>query len=285
MSDYDSTTCGRGGIPHHSGWESYWDTAPRGARRIYSVIASIYRQMFICPRLAWWLCRTYPKGCSLLHAGCGSGEVDSLINTRFQITGLDISPKALERYLRNNPNAAAAIHADLMQMDGVGNHYEGVYSLGVLEHFTPEEIRHILRGLKRAVRPGGRMIAFWPLADAVSVKFLGFCHRALNRSGRPTVELHPPEITLLRSRKHAEELIHAAGWRLLSYSVSPFDLFIQAVLVCEPLTAAPDCMAGITSNLSEHTTESAATADPQSTEASTVVMQADAAGDFVKGKK
>lgn len=282
MSDYESPTFGGGGTPHHPGWDSYWDTAPRGARRLYSVIASIYRQLFICPRLAWWLSRTFPKGCSLLHAGCGSGEVDSLINTRFQITGLDISTRALERYRKNNPNAAAAIHADLMQMNGVGNHYEGVYSLGVLEHFTPDEINHILQGMKRALRPGGRMIAFWPLADAVSVKFLGLCHRVLNRSGRPTVELHPPEITLLRSRTHAEELIHAAGWRLVSYSVSPFDLFIQAVLVCEPLPATADSKECIVSNLSERAKESAATVDLPRTAASLLTMQPNAASAFTR---
>jgi SAM-dependent methyltransferase len=243
MTDHDVAGTTPPRTPHHAGWDSYWDRDPRGARRLYAVIASIYRRLFICPRLAWWLARTFPQGSTLLHAGCGSGEVDALINRRFRITGLDISPRALERYRKNNPHAAATLHADLMQMSCTGELYDGIYSLGVLEHFTPADIRHILHEMKKVLRPGGRMVAFWPLAGAISVKVLGLCHRALNRSGRPAVELHPPEITLLRSRTHAEELLHSAGWKLVSYSVSPCDLLIQAVVVCEPLPEASDGMA------------------------------------------
>jgi hypothetical protein len=83
------------------------------------------------------------------------------------------------------------------------------------------------------LRPGGKMIAFWPLASAPSVKVLGLWHRLLNKHGERAVELHPPEITLIRSRAQVEEIIRSAGWRLDSYSVSPADLFIQAVVVCE----------------------------------------------------
>jgi carboxylesterase type B len=75
--------------------------------------------------------------------------------------------------------------------------------------------------------------AFWPLASAPSVKVLGLWHRLLNKRGDRAVELHPAEITLIRSRSQVEEIIRSAGWRLVSYSVSPSDLFIQAVVVCE----------------------------------------------------
>ena len=262
MNDPQSPAPGINAVPHHSGWDAYWDNSPRGARRLYAVIASVYRRIFICPRLAWWLSRAYPERSPLLHAGCGSGEVDTLINKRYQITGLDISEKALDRYRKNNPHAAATLHADLMQMSRIGRHYDGVYSLGVLEHFTPEDIRHILNGMKTVMRPGGRMIAFWPLADAISVKILGLCHRALNRRGRPVVELHPPELTLLRSREHAEELIQSAGWRLLSYSVSPFDLYIQAVLVCEPQPEGCEDHHSVATHFSKSPTRSTATDDP-----------------------
>ncbi len=47
------------------------------------------------------------------------------------------------------------------------------------------------------------------------------------------VELHPPEITLIRSRAQVEQIIQDAGWRLVSYSVSPSDLFIQAVIIAD----------------------------------------------------
>jgi SAM-dependent methyltransferase len=219
--------------PKHEGWDAYWATDARGSHRLYALLASIYRRIFICTRLAWWLKRTFPKDARLLHAGCGSGEVDALVGSHFRITGLDISPGALNRYRRNNLHAAGTIHADLMNLRDIPGGYDGVYSLGVLEHFTPDEIRLILDNMRLVLRPGGKMIAFWPLASAPSVKVLGLWHRLLNKQGDRAVELHPPEITLIRSRSQVEEIIRSAGWRLASYSVSPADLFIQAVIVCE----------------------------------------------------
>lgn len=219
--------------PKHEGWDAYWATDARGSHRLYALLASIYRRIFICTRLAWWLKRAFPKDARLLHAGCGSGEVDALVGQHFRITGLDISPGALERYRRSNPHAAGTIHADLMNLRDVPGGYDGVYSLGVLEHFTPEEIRVILDNMRLVLRPGGKMIAFWPLASAPSVKVLGLWHRLLNQRGDRAVQLHPAEITLIRSRAQVEEIIRSAGWRLSSYSVSPSDLFIQAVIVCE----------------------------------------------------
>lgn len=219
--------------PRHEGWDAYWATDVRGSHRIYAFIASVYRRIFICTRLAWWLNRTFPRNARLLHAGCGSGEVDALVASRFRITGLDISPGALDRYRRNNPHAEGTIHADLMSLRGVPGGYDGVYSLGVLEHFTPEEIRAILDNLRLVLRPGGKMVAFWPLAAAPSVKVLGLWHRLLNKRGAKAVELHPPEITLIHSQSQVDEIVRSAGWEMVSYSVSPSDLFIQAVVVCE----------------------------------------------------
>jgi len=219
--------------PRHEGWDAYWATDVRGSHRIYAFIASVYRRIFICTRLAWWLNRTFPRNARLLHAGCGSGEVDTLVASRFRITGLDISPGALDRYRRNNPHAEGTIHADLMSLRGLPGGYDGVYSLGVLEHFTPGEIRVILDNLRLVLRPGGKMVAFWPLASAPSVKVLSLWHRLLNKGGAKAVELHPPEITLIHSRSQVDEIVRSAGWEMVSFSVSPSDLFIQAVVVCK----------------------------------------------------
>lgn len=223
----------KAGVPRHEGWDAYWEKNARGSRRLYSVIASVYRRVFICTRLAYWLRRTFPAGAKLLHAGCGSGEVDAFVGRRFGITALDISPGALDRYRSSNPHAEGFIHADLMNLpDVLAGSFDGAYHLGVLEHFEPDDIRRILVNLRTAVRAGGKMVIFWPLAAAPSVKVLGLWHRLLNKGGRNSVELHPPEVSLIRSRAEAERIIQSGGWQVASYSVSVSDLFIQAVIVC-----------------------------------------------------
>jgi SAM-dependent methyltransferase len=234
MNDNLSSRASKAGVPRHDGWDAYWQRNARGSRRLYSAIASVYRRIFICTRLSYWLRRTFPAGAKLLHAGCGSGEVDAFVGTRYRITALDISPGALERYRSSNTHAAGFIHADLMNLpDVLAGSFDGAYHLGVLEHFEPDDIRKILLNLRTVIRAGGKMVIFWPLASAPSVKVLGAWHRLLNKGGRNSVELHPPEVSLIRSRQEAVKLIQLGGWRVLSYSVSASDLYIQAVIVCE----------------------------------------------------
>lgn len=216
----------------HDGWNAYWSQEPRGVRRIYACLASIYRRRFIRPRLECWIHRCFTPGASLLHAGCGSGEVDAKLGSAYRITALDISPEALARYRHSNPLATAVLHADLLHTPLPEATFDGAYNLGVLEHFHPPEITCLLQRLHAVVRPGGTLLLFWPLAKAPSVRFLGWCHRLLKRSGNTPVELHPPEHTLLRSEAHARTLLAGSGWSLSQFNISPADLFIQAVLVC-----------------------------------------------------
>ncbi len=220
--------------PKHEGWDAYWSPDVQGAHRLYSALASIYRRTLICGRLARWLRKSFNDGASLLHAGCGGGEVDALVSKRYRITGLDVSPNALRLYERHNPHAVGTIHADLLQLDLGGVLYDGAYNLGVLEHFEREDIVLILQNMMKVVRPDGKLVIFWPLAKAPSVKLLGAWHRALNRGSREVVRLHPPEVTLIQSRSEVEKIVGAAGLKVLAYEVTPRDLYVQAAIVIVP---------------------------------------------------
>ncbi|MBA3671009.1 MAG: hypothetical protein H0W68_03165, partial [Gemmatimonadaceae bacterium] len=98
--------------------------------------------------------------------------------------------------------------------------------------FTDDEIERVLGEAARVLRPDGRVVLFWPHARATSVLVLGAAHRLLARSGSRTV-LHPPELSLLRSREMAERALVRSGFRLRSYDFGGGDLLIQAVVVGE----------------------------------------------------
>lgn len=217
--------------PRHEGWDAYWSPDAQGAHRLYSVLASAYRRIFICGRLAYWLGRNFAPGSRLLHAGCGGGEVDALISKRYRITALDISPNALQLYKRHNPEVVDTIHADLLNLELGGKIFDGAYNLGVMEHFPEPEIVRIIQNMMSVVCSEGKLVIFWPLANALSVKLLGAWHHLLNRGVRSKTQLHPPEVSLIRSKQQVEAMMRKAGFFLEKYDVSPVDLFIQAVLV------------------------------------------------------
>ena len=213
-------------------WGFYWRQSEQASKRVYAAIASLYRKIFIRPRLHRVLLRQFARGSQVLHAGCGGGQVDQGIHEKLRVTALDISADALALYQRHNPSVAAMKHGDILALPYAAGTFDGYYSLGVVEHFTDDEIRRILDEAHRVLRPGGKVVLFWPHARATSVLVLGLAHKLLAKSGNAT-ELHPPEISLLASRGMAERALQRSGFRMTGYDFGASDLWIQAVIVAE----------------------------------------------------
>lgn len=220
------------------GWDAYWERKDRPTTLAYELITRLYRVSVIKRQLERFILRNFPDGSHLLHAGCGSGQVDTALHGRMKITAIDISPSALRLYQRNNPAAFGVRHADILALPFPSETFDGAYNLGVVEHFTHAEIQLILAELHRVLKPGGKLVIFWPHERATSVAVLKAAHRLLNDVLRKPTELHPPEISLLRSREWVEPFIREAGFHLSDYSFGVRDLFVQAVVVAEKLDRA-----------------------------------------------
>jgi SAM-dependent methyltransferase len=213
------------------GWNAYWDKHDRPTSAAYSAIAEIYRVSVIKPQLEKAIFQNFPDGSFLLHAGCGSGQVDMALHGRMKITAVDISPSALRVYQRNNPAAYSVKHGDILDLHIPDNSFDGVYNLGVLEHFTVEEIQKILAQFHRVLRPSGKLVIFWPHARATSVAVLKAAHWLLNDVAKVPTAFHPPEISLLASRKWVEPLLEGGGFKVVDYSFGARDFFVQAIVV------------------------------------------------------
>jgi ubiquinone/menaquinone biosynthesis C-methylase UbiE len=108
---------------------------------------------------------------------------------------------------------------------------DGLYNLGVLEHFDGSSIRKILEESRRVVRPGGKTIIFWPHKNATSVAVLKLVHWFRRRILKKEDALHAPEISLLPSRKHALNILREAGFEPIDYYFGISDFWVQAVVV------------------------------------------------------
>jgi dolichol-phosphate mannosyltransferase len=210
------------------GWDDYWSGQSSG---LYDLIAGVYRRLIIKRNLNHAMQRVFAPGATVLHAGCGGGQVDQDLQRTMRVTGLDISPGALFLYSRNNPGAAAVKHGSIFALPFADASFDGIYNLGVMEHFTPEQIEQILKEFRRVLRPGGKAVMFWPHARATSVFVLKAVHLILNRVAKSKKQLHPPELTHMESRAHAQRLVSAAGFELADYRFGLRDFFVQAVVV------------------------------------------------------
>lgn len=219
-------------------WDTYWQRKPQLGSVVYGLIASTYRRLIIKPNLNRFLQKHFAPGSMLLHAGCGSGQVDADLHQHLRITAADISPEALQLYARYNPQAHRIEHASIFDLPYEEASFDGVYNLGVVEHFSHESIRLMLREFHRVLKPGGKVLIFWPHQRATSVAVLGFAHFVLNRLLRSETRLHPEEISLLSSKQEALQMLAHCDFRPLDYYFGPRDGFIQAVVVGQKPAAA-----------------------------------------------
>ena len=212
-------------------WNTYWTSTKRPGALIYDLIAAFYRKFVVKQCLNYFIGKHFTPRAQMLHAGCGSGRVDTDIASRVSISALDISPQALSMYKKFQPNSCRLIHGSIFAIPVSDASYDGVYNLGVMEHFTEPEIRQILDEFSRVVKPGGKISLFWPPAFGVTVRVLSTVHWALRKLGRSDIKLHPDEITHVRSRRQVQAYLEASGFSLVEFYFGPRDLFTQAVVI------------------------------------------------------
>lgn len=227
-------------------WDAYWTKRPSPLQGVYNQIAAMYRQFLIKPALNHFAKKFFPPGSRILHAGCGSGQVDLGLHTRLRIIALDLSAPALRLYGQVHRKGPCLLQGDIFYLPLQNETVDGVYNLGVMEHFTQPEIQKILQEFHRVLKPEGKVILFWPPAFGVSVLFLQAVHFLLNRVLKKSVQLHPPELTHLRSQAHAREILTAAHLQMIQYEFGIRDFFTHAVVVVskmpppeEPLLPTP----------------------------------------------
>jgi len=217
-------------------WDQYWNGAERTALiRFYKVVASFYRNKIIGPYLKTNLLSEF-KGeyeVSLLHAGCGGGEVDLYVPERFRLVGLDFSNEALVSYRDLHPETKIVL-GDLLNLTKleIRERFDGIYNLGVMEHFSKEESIRILSGFNTLLKPKGKIILFWPPSYGLSTLFLDALHLVMKLlQGARFRALVPDELTRYQGRKSIKRDLEECGFKLIRTRFTYRDLFTFVTVV------------------------------------------------------
>lgn len=103
--------------------------------------------------------RELPEKSRILEAGCGTGQTLSLLSSRHETTGLDISSAALRLACRNCGNATLGSIFNIPFRD---DSFDLVYNSGVIEHFPEPTNVSAIREMARVTKPSGRIIIIVP---------------------------------------------------------------------------------------------------------------------------
>jgi SAM-dependent methyltransferase len=213
------------------GWDNYWSQKRTASGVLYDFIAGIYRRCLIKPILSFFVNRHFSPGSKILHAGCGSGQVDKDIHGRIFITAMDLSMPALRIYQETNGELSRVVNGDIFKIPFGDGSFDGVYNLGVMEHFFEDEIQSILMEFHRVLKPNGKIILFWPPEFGASVIFLKGIHFIFDKIFRKKLKLYPDEVTRIKSRKHIEGIIKRTQLEFSDYYFGIRDMFTQAVVI------------------------------------------------------
>ena len=227
--------------PSAKDWDSYW-LAQRRSQTIYSFVARVYRKVVISRSLSRNFKRHVPQRSLCLHAGAGSGEVDTSLHNRWRVIGLDFSHQAVAKYHFIHDQKVSVLQADNFHLPFSDNTFDCVFNLGVMEHFSINEIRQMASEFNRVLVPGGKVILFWPPTYGLSVVVLKLIHYVARLIQPDFKPLHPREISLISSRKEVQLLLEQACFQLVEFRFEFRDAFTHEVVVAKkpgPKVGAP----------------------------------------------
>jgi len=214
-------------------WNSYW-RQQESVTKAYGRIADIYRRFIIPRSLKFTLRNVVLPGSTLLHAGAGSGEIDIKLIDDWNVVSVDFSQQAVtehnERYAKNRQIDLIS-QADLFSLPFRDETFEAVFNLGVMEHFTDEQIVNALREMRRVTKTRGVLVLYWPPYWGLSVIALRIAKGVMQLEKRRGIILHPPEINLIRSRRQCAEWMCDAGLHLEQFSFGVGDFFTHQIIV------------------------------------------------------
>lgn len=119
-----------------------------------------------------------PKDKICLEAGCGTGRaVKYLTDLGYNVEGIELNPDVVKEVNQKHPYLKIKI-GDILRIQCPENHYYGIMSYGVIEHFQ-NGLQEPLKEMYRVLAPGGVAIVTVPSFNFIRrIKY--FCERYLN---------------------------------------------------------------------------------------------------------
>ena len=199
------------GLDQQDAWAGHW----RPSRSPLEHLLSFYRMRLCAPMIRDDFARYMPAAGRFVEAGSGTAEASSLVEKHGGarvLIALDYVPAVLRR---SHPVIDMVVAGNIFAMPFPDNSLDGVWNVGVLEHYTHDDIDKALREFLRVLKPGGRVIIFWPATNSIPQKFLvgGATVVGLLTGRGASHRFHPPEISQLHSIAEGHEILQRNGFQ------------------------------------------------------------------------
>ncbi|KZT60262.1 S-adenosyl-L-methionine-dependent methyltransferase [Calocera cornea HHB12733] len=157
----------------------------------------------------------------IIDIGCGSGELtvdlEKVVGKEGLVVGIDFSANMIEKAKANGcAHVYVSDGCDLQIEKGLENTFDAAFSNAAL-HWMKRDPAGVLRGVKRALKPGGRFVAeFGGHLNVVGMR--GALHEVCRKHGMDPVPLDP---WYFPSVEEYKELLESNGFVVDHCSLNP----------------------------------------------------------------
>ena len=133
-------------------WDNYWGDKKKN--RIFK----IFRTHVFARAVRYYTDKYFSREGVFVEAGCGSGQTSiRIVKYNRKLIALDISKKALEE-ARKNTKFDEFIEGDIANLPFEDNSIDGIWNLGVMEHFSHSDLIIILHEFRRVLKDNGTLV-------------------------------------------------------------------------------------------------------------------------------
>lgn len=208
-------------------WQTYFEEENKS---FFKKLCRIHREVFIARAVRQITDRYFPESGFFLEAGAGTSQSSSLIRQGARrLMALDLN----HYVLRQHNVLPCKIQGNIFALPFHDESIDGVWNLGVMEHFTDQQIMDILSEMRRVLKPSGRVILFWPPPYAPFQIVLNSITWLSKIFLRRQVDFFPDEINRYKNKARAKRFLEKAGFVFLDSRFLLTDFFSYAVVVAE----------------------------------------------------
>ena len=137
-------------------WDKYWINDKK------NILADTFRKYFLARPMARMVKKHFRTSGVFVEAGSGS-SMDShyFEKKKRKMIAVDVSKEALKIAIKQK-NIDETRQADIRRMPFRDKSIDGIWNLGVMEHFSKKDIDKILTEFKRILKDDGTIILLWP---------------------------------------------------------------------------------------------------------------------------
>jgi len=209
-------------------WEEHWNELDTS---FFGKLLKIFRIHVLAHDVRRYHEKYFPRQGIFLEAGSGTSQTSVRLKKHQRTyVAIDVSERALHE-ARKIRTMDEFVKADIRKLPYRTSSVSGIWNLGVMEHFSHDEIIKMLKEFRRVLKPGAVAIMFWPYRYAPYQLLL----KTISAAGRvfgKNIQFFPNEPSQLNSRKEAVMLARNAGFSGTKVHYTPMDLYCYMVVVC-----------------------------------------------------